>query len=69
MTQAYKDYRKAMMERYPYAVSKFHGGKWRYSSRTDSPAKYVEWYKKTYGDEPKDTRITDSRTHKVVWQS
>ena len=23
----------------------------------------------TYGEEPKNTRITDSRTKKVVWQS
>ena len=69
MTQAYKEYRKAQMECYPYAVSRFYDGKWRYSSRTDSPEKYVDWYKNSYGEEPKNTRITDSRTRKVVWQS
>ena len=69
MTQAYKEYRKAMMEAYPYAVSRCFDGKWRYSSRTESPEKYVDWYKKTYGAEPKNTRITDSRTKKVVYQN
>ena len=69
MTQAYKKYRAAMMVAYPYAVSRFFDGKWRYSSRTESPEKYVEDYKNVYGEEPKNTRITDSKTKKVVWQS
>lgn len=69
MTQAYREYHKALMTAYPYAVSRFFDGKWRYSSRTESPEKYVDWYKNTYGEEPKNTRITDSRTKKVVWQS
>ena len=30
---------------------------------------YVDWYKKTCGVEPKNTRITDSRTKKVVYQN
>ena len=69
MTQAYKEYRKAQMIAFPYAVSRFFDGKWRYSSRTESPEKYVDWYRNIYGEEPKNTRITDSRTRKVVWQS
>ena len=69
MTQAYREYRKAQMTAYPYAVSRFLDGKWRYSSRTESPEKYVKDYMDVYHEEPKNTRITDSRTKKVVWQS
>ena len=69
MTQAYREHRKAMMEAYPYAVSRFYDGKWRYSSRTDDPEKYLSDYRRIYGKDPVNTRITDSRTKKVVYQS
>ncbi len=68
MTEAYREYRKAMMAAYPYAVSRLYGGKWRYSGRTDDPEKYIADYRRNYGADPENTRITDSRTKKVVWQ-
>lgn len=69
MTQGYKEERKALMKAYPFAVSKFFDGKWRYSHRTDDPEKYIADYRRTYGSEPRNIRITDSRTKKVVYQN
>jgi len=69
MTQAYREYRAEMMKAYPYAISRFSNGKWRYFARTDNPDTYLETYRKIYEVDPTNIRITDSRTKKVVYQN